>query len=283
MSGAKERARGPEESAARPAAVGTSGFSYADWKGSFYPEWLPARDWFHFYATTFNAVEINLSFYRPVSEKILLRWKSSAPGDFRFVLKASQEITHRKRLEDCENELSAMVDEFAPLGEQLACILFQLPPSLLRDETRLVAFLRQAATSLARLLRSTGLAMEFRHVSWNIPATLERLAAHGWGMVLHDMARAGLWRVQDDRIHTNGWVLTPGELLDRSTRLLYLRFHGTTAKYAGEYGPNGLRPWASLAKPALGRGFAVHAYFNNTSAAAAPRDARTLKALLEGP
>src|SRR5262245_38634557 len=80
------------------ALVGTSGFSYSDWKGSFYPEWLPARDQFHYYATQFDSVELNVTFYRPPLRSTLERWKSSAPPGYPFVLKASKEITHVRRL-----------------------------------------------------------------------------------------------------------------------------------------------------------------------------------------
>ena len=100
----------------------------------FYPEWLPARDWFHYYATKFSAVEINLTFYRTPAEATFRKWQASVPPGFAFVLKASQEITHRLRLVGCDEELARMLDAYAPLGSQLACILFQLPPSLHLDE-----------------------------------------------------------------------------------------------------------------------------------------------------
>ncbi len=262
--------------------VGTSGFSYKDWKGSFYPEWLPSKDWFHFYASQFDAVEINLTFYRPVGEKTLLRWKQSAPEGFRIVLKASQTITHRKRLEDCGDEMRAMADEFAPLGDRLACVLFQLPPSLRRDDSKLEGFLGLARESVGRLPACTGYAMEFRHASWNVPDTLDRLSECGWGMVLHDMVSAGGWNIRDRHIRSGGWSLTHGELLDRHIRLLYLRFHGTDGKYAGEYGEAGLRPWADLASAASNRGVPIHAYFNNTIGGGAPRDAQRFRAILGG-
>lgn len=263
------------------ACIGTSGFSYRDWKGSFYPDWLPARDWFHFYATRFNAVEINLSFYRPVARSTLLRWKASSPKGFRFVLKASQAITHRKRLEDCGDELRAMADEFAPLGEQLACVLFQLPPSLRFDQRRLEGFLKLAGPALGSLPAGCGLAMEFRHGSWNAPETLDLLTEHGWALVLHDMAGAGGWRIRDGRLDADGWSPGIEGWLDRLPPLVYLRFHGTTGKYAGEYGEAGLRPWSELAKAALARGIPLHVYFNNTFSGDATRDAARLAALLD--
>jgi uncharacterized protein YecE (DUF72 family) len=273
---------GTEDSQALRAAIGTSGFSYRDWKGCFYPEWLPARDWFHFYAARFNAVEINLTFYRSVTEKTLLRWRASTPPEFRFVLKASQTITHLKRLEDCGPELRSMAVEFAPLDKQLACILFQLPPSLRRREKRLDAFLRLAKSALEKLPGSTKFAMEFRHRSWNVPATLDRLAESGWAIVLHDMAGQGGWKIRDGRLEANcsSSSLTAERLVARPIPLLYLRFHGTTGKYAGMYGEAGLRAWVDLSRAALGGGVPVHAYFNNTSSGEAPRDAQVFKSMV---
>ena len=130
------------------ASVGTSGFSYRDWKGVLYPEWLPARDWFHYYATRFNAVEINLTFYRPPTAKMLERWKGSVPPGFAFVLKASQLITHQRRLANCGEDLERMVAASSGTAPAAFRILFQLPPSLGRDNERLERFVHLAAENL---------------------------------------------------------------------------------------------------------------------------------------
>jgi uncharacterized protein YecE (DUF72 family) len=268
------------EHESRKARVGTAGFSYGDWKGLFYPEWLPSRDWFHFYATKFSAVEINLTFYRTPSESTLRKWRGSVPPGFAFVLKASQEITHRLRLRECDEEFSPMVDAYSPLGSQLACIRFQLPPSLHVDEDLLAEFLATAVDSLERAPIHPRLAIEFRHSSWYQRSVLTRLADLGCAAVIHDMRGAGGWHVEEGKLRAGSSSMTPDEFLEKFAAFLYLRFHGTTAKYAGEYGRDRLTPWARLARSALARGLTVHAYFNNTMAGDAIRDARTFESML---
>jgi uncharacterized protein YecE (DUF72 family) len=264
----------PEADSERSAAmIGTSGFSYADWKGSFYPQKLPAREWLRYYATRFDAVEINLTFYRPPTASTLRKWKEAVPPRFAFVLKASQVITHTKRLVHCGEDFERLVEEYSPLGSQLACVLFQLPPSMSIDEEWLARFLRLAGSKLAEAPIRPRLAVEFRHRSWNTGGVLSRLADYGWAMVLHDMERAGGWRIADGRLEAGTLVLTREELFARSVPFLYLRFHGTTGRYAGEYGAERLEPWAALVRSALERQLPVHAYFNNTMAGAAARDA----------
>ncbi len=262
------------------AAVGTSGFSYRDWKQVFYPDRLPARDWFHYYATRFHAVEINLTFYRPPTAKLLERWQASVPAQFAFVLKASQVITHQRRLAHCADNLEQMLDDYAPLGHQLACILFQLPPSLGEDNARLARFIDLAAGSLEGTSLAPFLAFEFRHGSWNTFETLDLLTGRDCGMVLHDMAGDGGWQWNEGRLKAGKLALSVSELCSRPLPLLYLRFHGTTGKYAGEYDRHGLEPWAALANTALDRQIPVHAYFNNTQTGDAVRDALRLAEML---
>lgn len=258
------------------ASIGTSGFSYPDWKGTFYPEWMPSRDWFHYYATRFKAVEINLTFYRSATRAMLERWKSSVPPGFTFALKASQAITHQARLAACGEEVARMVRDDSPLGPSLACILFQLPPSLRRNTELLSRFVHLVAERLDNAENSPSLAFEFRHPSWNTPETLDLLTRLGCTMVLHDMARSGGWQWQEERLVAGSLSLSGEELLSKPLPILYLRFHGTTGKYAGEYGAAGLAPWTALARSAMERAIPVHAYFNNTTAGAAIADALEL-------
>ena len=262
------------------ARVGTSGFSYSDWKGVFYPQWLPSRDWFHYYATKFSAVEINLTFYRTPTQATFRKWQASVPPGFAFVLKASQEITHRLRLEGCDDELARMLDAYAPLGSQLACILFQLPPSLHRDEARLVEFVSSATARLEHSPIRPRLAIEFRHASWNRETVFMRLAEFGCAPVIHDMGGAGGWNVEESTLRAGSFAMDPDEFLEKFAGLLYLRFHGTTGKYAGEYGHDGLLPWSVLARSAQARSLPVHAYFNNTMGGDAVRDAVRFEEML---
>lgn len=262
------------------ASIGTSGFSYGDWKGTFYPDWMPSRDWFHFYATRFNAVEINLTFYRPATRAMLERWKASAPPGFCFVLKASQAITHEARMVKCGEEVAQMIRDDSPLGPSLSCILFQLPPSLRRDTDLLSRFIRLVADRLDNAEVSPRLAFEFRHGSWNTTETLELLSQYGCAMVVHDMAGSGGWKWEEGTLVAGGLSLHREGFLSMPLPLLYLRFHGTAGKYAGAYGAAGLAPWSELAHTAAVRGIPLHVYFNNTQAGAAVADALEFGKLL---
>ncbi len=120
--------------------VGTSGFSYKAWKGSFYPEDLPNDRMLAYYGERLNAVEINNTFYRMPARKVLTDWAGKVPDDFSFVLKASRKITHFKRLKNTQDELSYLVDVSSELGDRLGPMLFQLPPNLKSDVGRLRDF-----------------------------------------------------------------------------------------------------------------------------------------------
>ena len=140
--------------------TGTSGYAYKEWKGSFYPEKIRNDDMLPFYADHFKACEINNTFYRMPADKVLLQWKEQVPPDFRFVLKASQQITHFKRLkEEAREPLEFFASRAAVLGEQLGPVLIQLPPNMKCDVERLTAFLDFMPTGLRP-------AFEFRHSSW---------------------------------------------------------------------------------------------------------------------
>jgi uncharacterized protein YecE (DUF72 family) len=263
-----------------PAFVGTSGFSYSDWKGLFYPEKLPSREWLHYYSTRFNTVEINLTFYRSPAATTLTKWRESVPAQFVFVLKASRMITHMKRLGDCDQQLRRMASEFSPLAAQLACILFQLPPSFAVDRERLASFVDLAQSSLEKAPIRPFLAFEFRHSSWFDESILALLAKSGCPVVIHDMERAGGWLLKARRLTAGGLALSTDRFLAREQPLLYLRFHGPSGRYAGSYGAAKLRPWATFARSALERGLPVHAYFNNDVAGAALHDAACLDEML---
>ena len=152
--------------------TGTSGFSYKEWKGSFYPEDLPADAMLRYYAERLPAVEINNTFYRMPKAELLAGWAEEVPDGFRFVLKAAQRITHFKRLKDVSEEVGYFLRVAATLGDRLGPILFQLPPNLKKDLPRLSEF-------LDLLPAATRAALEFRHASWFEDDVFEALRSRG--------------------------------------------------------------------------------------------------------
>jgi len=139
--------------------AGTSGYAYKEWKGNFYPSDLPAGRMLHFYGEHFRTVEINNTFYRMPTVALLQAWAGAVPVDFRFVLKASQRITHLHRLRDTDESVAYLLDVAGTLRQRLGALLFQLPPSLKKDVPRLRDF-------LALLPPACHAAIEFRHASW---------------------------------------------------------------------------------------------------------------------
>lgn len=139
--------------------VGTSGYSYKEWKGSFYPEDLPDKEMLRFYGAKLSTVEINNTFYRLPKESVLKGWADQVPESFQFAVKASQRITHIKRLKDAGEETEYLLRTLRALGARLGCILFQCPPNLKKDLPRLEQFLKH-------IPGNTRAAFEFRHASW---------------------------------------------------------------------------------------------------------------------
>jgi uncharacterized protein YecE (DUF72 family) len=168
--------------------TGTSGFSYAGWKGSFYPADLPNREMLSFYAGRLPAVEINNTFYRLPKASVLEGWARQVPESFRFVLKASRRITHFKRLRDAGDETGYLLRTAEALGPRLGAILFQLPPNLACDAPRLEAF-------LDLLPAGTRAAVEFRHPSWRDERVHALLGARDFALVGVDDDDAGLQEI----------------------------------------------------------------------------------------
>ncbi|MDA8128668.1 MAG: DUF72 domain-containing protein [Betaproteobacteria bacterium] len=152
--------------------VGTSGYAYREWKGSFYPDTLPAKRMLHYYGEHFRSVEINNTFYRMPTSERLRAWADEVPADFRFALKAPQRITHQRRLVDADEDVGHLLDVAGVLGTRLGALLFQLPPTLKKDVARLDAF-------LALLPATVRVAFEFRHPSWFDSEVFALLQAHG--------------------------------------------------------------------------------------------------------
>jgi uncharacterized protein YecE (DUF72 family) len=152
--------------------TGTSGFSYKEWKGSFYPEDLPDSGMLRFYSSRLPAVEINNTFYRMPRATLLESWAEQVPDGFAFALKASQQITHRRRLKDAVEPVSYFFQVATTLGDRLGPVLFQLPPNLKRDLPRLRDF-------VAVLPPASRSAFEFRHESWFDEEVFATLSAAG--------------------------------------------------------------------------------------------------------
>ena len=159
--------------------IGTSGFSYKEWKGSFYPADLPDREMLSYYATRFRSVEIDSTFYRMPSAKTLDAWRDATPEDFRFALKASRQITHRQSLKVPSDALSYWTGAIPALGPRLGLALYQLPPFFKCDIPRLQAFLEV-------LPAGQPAGFEFRHDSWFVPEVYGLLERHGLALCIHD-------------------------------------------------------------------------------------------------
>ena len=159
--------------------VGTSGYSYKEWKGSFYPEKLPAKEMLAYYSQRLPTVEINNTFYRLPQKSMIQSWKEQVPRTFKFSVKASQRITHFKRLKDVQEETNFFLDTVALLEDQLGVILFQLPPNMKKDLERLQEF-------LSGLPSQTRAAFEFRHPTWFDDDVLSVLSEKNLPLVVSD-------------------------------------------------------------------------------------------------
>ena len=159
--------------------VGTSGYNYQEWKGSFYPEDLSDKKMLAFYGGRFSSVEINYTFYRMPTNRILSNWAAEVPDRFRFALKAPRRITHDQRLRSVEDTLASFCSIARTLGPKLGPLLFQLPPFLKKDVELLEVFLHELPPGLNPV-------MEFRHASWLSDDTYEVLKRFGVALCVAD-------------------------------------------------------------------------------------------------
>jgi uncharacterized protein YecE (DUF72 family) len=159
--------------------VGTSGYSYKEWKGSFYPEKLPAKQMLQHYGERFPTVEINYTFKRLPTAAVLKTWTDAVPADFRFALKAPEWITHRKRLKDVGDMLANLLEVADKLKRRLGPLLFQLPPNFKKDAPRLQSF-------LDLLPAKRRVAFEFRHASWFDDEVFQILRDHNVALCIAD-------------------------------------------------------------------------------------------------
>lgn len=174
--------------------AGTSGFSYKEWKGSFYPEECSPKEMLTYYASKLPAVEINSTFYRLPKVSVIESWADQVPADFRFSIKASRRITHQKRLKDAADETAYLLETTAALNERLGVILFQLPPFLRKGIERLAGFLELIPEGLRA-------AFEFRHDSWFDDEVYDALRRHGCALCIADTGG----KVDTPLVSTTDW------------------------------------------------------------------------------
>ncbi len=217
---------------------GTSGFSYKEWKPIFYPPDLPDRQFLHYYSEKLNSVEIDYTFYRMPSAKTIDAWRSATPENFKFTLKASQQITHRQRLKVPSEALDYFLGVVPGLENRLGMVLFQLPPFFKCDRQKLETF-------LSVLPRGIPAAFEFRHDSWFADDIYELLRAHGVALCIHDA---------DDR-------QTPMELTAPFT---YVRLRRS------EYDANRRKEWQDRIQAWAQSGIDVFAYIKHEDNPNAP-------------
>jgi uncharacterized protein YecE (DUF72 family) len=242
--------------AALPVHVGCSGWNYADWRGRFYPPGLPARRWLAHYATRFDTVEVNTTFYRLARPAAVAAWVAETPEDFLFAVKASRYLTHMRRLQDMERGVERLYAGIAPLvgSPKLGPVLWQLPANFHRDDDRL-------AFALARLPPGRH-CCEFRHPSWFAPPVYDLLREHAVALVYGDDPRR------------------PFQALELTAPWTFVRFHHGHRGRRGNYSEAEPREWAARLRE-VRRHAEVFAYFNNDWEGFAPRNAKRLRRLLE--
>ena len=210
--------------------VGTSGFAYASWRGSFYPRRLKPTEMLGFYAQRLRTVEVNTTFYRTQPDEVVAGWVGSVSDDFRFAVKAHRRITHNRRMPNLEEAIRLLAHEADGFGDLLGPVLFQLPPTAPLDEGRI--------ERIAALLPSHWrVAYQFRHRSWHTPQVAERLERMGAALV-----------------HGDGEA-EPGPL--GRGAFIYLRLRRET------YSPQRLTVWARRIAGYLEGGRDVYVYFKH--------------------
>jgi uncharacterized protein YecE (DUF72 family) len=231
----------------KPVRVGCSGWNYADWRERVYPKGVPPRRWLARYATMFDTVEVNSTFYRLASRDAVDGWAAQTPDDFVFALKASRYLTHMKRLTDLDRGIERYYERIEPLvgTPKLGPIVWQLPQNFHRDDERL-------ATALAALPRGRH-CFEFRHPSWFTPDVYALLRRHDVALVIGDHPQ----RPFQSHEMTAGWTL--------------IRFHHGRRGRRGNYSRRELETWVRRIRQ-WRRRVEVFAYFNNDWEAFAVRN-----------
>jgi uncharacterized protein YecE (DUF72 family) len=235
--------------------IGTSGWQYRDWRGTFYPPDVPQRRWLEYYASQFATVENNGTFYRLPSRETFAGWRERVGEGFVMTVKASRYLTHVRRLRDPAEPVRRLLDAAAGLGDRLGPLLLQLPPDL-------QAAPRLLDECLAQFPADTRVAVEPRHESWWTDDVRDVLAARNAALCWADRKGAAvtpLWRTAD-------WG--------------YLRFHEGDGAPWPRYLESSLRSWADRITANWADGLDVYVYFNNDQGGAAPQDAAAFAAAL---
>jgi uncharacterized protein YecE (DUF72 family) len=231
--------------------IGTSGWHYRHWLGTFYPAELPASRMFEYYQRFFDTVELNNSFYRLPTPEAFTAWRDAAPANFRFAVKGSRFLTHNKKLKEPEQALLNLLPRAELLGRKLGPILFQLPPKWKVNVDRLEEFL-EALPAKHRY------AFEFREPTWNTQAVYDTLRRHNAAYCIHELAG----------FHTPFLV---------TADFAYVRLHGPGGRYQGCYTDEKLCEWAKRIAQWSRELKAVYVYFDNDDSGYAPRNALDLK------
>ncbi|MQA75121.1 MAG: DUF72 domain-containing protein [Solirubrobacterales bacterium] len=237
----------------KPIRIGCSGWNYRDWRGVVYPKGLPARRWLEHYATLFDTVEVNSTFYRLPSRDAVAAWVEQTPDDFVFSLKASRYLTHIKRLRPLEGGIAHFAERIEPLAQtpKMGPVLWQLPESFHRDDERL-------AGALAELPDRWRHAFEFRHPSWFVPEVYELLRSHRVALVIGDHPE----RSFQSHERTADWT--------------YVRLHYGARGRRGNYSVSELERWKRRLA-AWRRDTEIFVYANNDWEAFAVRNAGWLR------
>jgi uncharacterized protein YecE (DUF72 family) len=236
--------------------IGCSGWNYGHWRETVYPKGLPARRWLEYYATLFDTVEVNNTFYRLPNRSAVAAWAEESPDGFLFSVKASRYLTHMKRLTDMEQGVERFYERIEPLieADKLGPLLWQLPGNFRCDEERL-------AGALARLPEGRH-CFEFRHPSWFNEDVYALLEQHGVALVIGDHPER------------------PFQTHEFTTDWTFIRFHYGSRGRGGNYSERELETWRRRITR-WGSKVEVFAYFNNDWNAYAVKNARWLRARLE--
>jgi uncharacterized protein YecE (DUF72 family) len=238
------------------ALIGTSGWHYDSWRGPFFPEDVPKKDWLRWYATRFPSTELNGVFYRTPTVEAVRGWFEQTPDDFVFAWKASKFITHWKRLTpNSRNSITLMESRLRLLKHKAGPVLFQLPPKFTVNRERLASFLKL-------LRKPRPYAFEFRHPSWYSDEIFDLLREHDIALCLSDHHDAPApWQV--------------------TARHVYVRGHGPGGRYQDHYPVKTLQAWARDIRKWKRQRRTVYVYFDNDQKSAAPKDALKLIELVK--